>query len=525
MDVKIIYKGNETHIEAGTASEEEFWKPVSDEVGKLEFDEPGKVYIETEDYRAASIEVVADEGGGFRAKPGKNMIWFPPSLYGVKKLRKIDPETGAHVFYDIVPNNMGERTVDVGARYGQTGGSNAGADMVSGAFVLKRPFPSWFYWVKYSLLVKAGYIDMTDEVYDEDEEVAELMALFGDPDDMPEPDEDDLVLRINEFLEERARQTISEHMNVEWLSNKLPFNRTQVNSAWRAWNKFKGATTAKAANEIILKLIAVTDVSFKEGKSKKKVSDFLVPEVKDPAEQEKLISRRIDEWETVIRSMEAVLPLPAEKKGEEKKKVVSPFGNITMAAADEEETERIRKKFRIQPEFSFKYVKVDAPDFKARQDAYLEKNGIDKLDEFIHGSSTANWKSIIVNGLVLNPDAPIHGKAFGQGIYTARDFIKSLGYTDFNGSKWAHGSQDVGIIGVYRAAYGKPFFPKNGESGPKCKDIVEKGGYNCFDYRARDGRSGFVMDEIIFYQEPALCLEGLIVFCNKGNEEVLKFAA
>lgn len=523
MKVKITYNGkllSEILAREGT-DESGFWKPVAEEIFRHKYPEPGEICIETEDHRTAIIKV-EEEDGRISLKPDKCHIWFSPSLYGVKKLRKVDLETGSHVFYDIVPNNMGPRTIDVGARFGQTGAKNAGADIVSGAFVLKRPYQTWFYWFKYFALLAAGYDDMTDEMYDEEEEIAELQKMFGDPDDIPLSDEDDLVLRVNDFFVKRARQSVSETINVDWLSNKLPFNRRMVNSAWKAWNKFKGVHTAETANEVIAKLIKVTDVSFEDGKSKKKLSDFLVPEVDDPEEQKKLIEKRIDEWETFIRSMEGVLPAQTEKNGE-KIKVVSPFGNISMKAADEKETERIRKKFRIQPEYSFKYIQVDAPDFRERFDAYIKAKGIEVTDEFIHGSSTANWKSIIMNGLLLNPDAPIHGKAFGHGIYTARDFYKSLGYTDFNGSKWAHGEQDVGVIGVYRAAYGKPFIPKNGEFGEKCKSIVEKGGYNCLDYKSQYGR--FMMDEIIFYQEPALYLEGLIVFCNKGAEDAIKWAA
>lgn len=206
---------------------------------------------------------------------------------------------------------------------------------MSGAFVLKRTYQPWFYWFKYYALLRAGYDDLTDEMYDEDEEVAELMKMFGDPEDLPVSEEDDLVLRVDDFLTKRARQAVSEAINVDWLSSKLPFNRRMVASAWKAWNKFKDVHTADAANEVIAKLIKVTDVSFEEGKSKKKLSDFLVPKVDDPKKQDELISEKIDWWESFINSMEANLPVQTEKNGQ-KVKVVSPFGNITMKAADKE---------------------------------------------------------------------------------------------------------------------------------------------------------------------------------------------
>ena len=318
-----------------------------------------------------------------------------------------------------------------------------------------------------------------------------------------------MVLRINEFLEKESKNCLAQ-LNIDFVSSRLPFNHKQVASAWREWKKFRYCVRAKEANEVIVKLLAITNASFKDGKKKKTVSSFLVKE-SDPDTEMKEIERAVDQWESIICSMEAVLPLKTEK-GKEKKKT-SPFGNIGMRMATGEETAGWLEKFRAPSDLAYRVVNVDAPDFMERTDKYASEKGITKFDHFIHGSSTPNWKSLIMKGPLLYPDAPIHGKAYDIGVYTARDLVKSLGYTSLEGSIWAYGDQPVGVIGIYRAAYGKPLYP-DGKSGQYRKLVLE-GGYGCLDARAE--YSGYRMDEIVFYEEAALALVGLI-FIAKDEE-------
>ena len=507
VKVVVFWDGGSMQMTLTGDREEDLWKPVGEIIGKLAgADKSGTATVTVGDKEAAQLIV---EKGNVR--PGDNKIRLKRSCYGVKKLRKIDPETGAHQFYDLVPNNMGPRTLDVGARFGQTGGTNAGADMVEGAFVLKSPMPSWMYWPKYYQLLENGYRDYTDDIYDEDEEIRKLEALFG-PDEVPVSDEDDLVLRINEFLETESKNCLAQ-LNIDFVSSRLPFNHKQVASAWREWKKFRYCVRAEEANEVIVKLLAITNASFKEGRKKKTVASFLIKD-SDPDTEMKEIERAVDQWESIIRSMEAVLPLKAEK-GKAKKKT-SPFGNIEMEMATGEETKRWLEKFRAPDDLAYRIVNVKAPDFMERTDKYASEKEITEFDHFLHGSSTPNWKSLIMKGPLIYPDAPIHGKAYDYGIYTARDLVKSLGYTSLEGSIWAYGDQPVGVIGIYRAAYGKPMYP-DGKSG-HYRQLVLEGGYDCLDARAE--YSGYRMDEIVFYVEAAIALVGLIFIAK--DEDALK---
>ena len=286
--VIVFWDGGSTQMALSGDREEDLWKPVGEIAGKLAGDnKSGTVTVVVDDREAAQLIL---ENGSVRS--GDNKIRLKRSCYGVKKLRKIDPATGAHQFYDLVPNNMGPRTLDVGARFGQTGGTNAGADMVEGAFVLKSPMPSWMYWPKYYQLLGNGYTDYTDDIYDEDEEIRKLEALFG-PDEAPVSEEDELVLRINEFLETASKNCLAQ-LNIDFVSSKLPFNHKQVNSAWREWKKFRYCVRAKEANEVIVRLLAITDASFKDGRKKKTVSSFLVKE-SDPDTERKEIEKAVDQ--------------------------------------------------------------------------------------------------------------------------------------------------------------------------------------------------------------------------------------
>ena len=70
-----------------------------------------------------------------------------------------------------------------------------------------------------------------------------------------------------------------------------------------------------------------------------------------------------------------------------------------------------------------------------------EKKATEQLNRSLlwHGSKAANLMSIFMNGLLVDaPFAPVTGKVFGNGLYTASVFEKSFKYTyDWRSSKWA----------------------------------------------------------------------------------------
>ncbi len=137
-----------------------------------------------------------------------------------------------------------------------------------------------------------------------------------------------------------------------------------------------------------------------------------------------------------------------------------------------------------------------------------EKHGISHL---FHGSRAENFWSIITNGLTINPvGVVITGKAFGNGTYFAPNAIKSLGYTSFQGSKWANGNMSTGFMGIYKVATGKCY---DGRQGVNCSlnwNVLQKIAPGCHCTWAKARWSGFVMDEVIVYQDCQSTIEYLI---------------
>ncbi len=491
--------------------ESDCWKAIGQCLGNTEFIADDNVEISTPDGNALLTARYDEINEKLDLYPVWNKIKLLPSRYEKKSLRKVDAETNTHLMYDMIPNNMGPRTIDIGAVYGETGGTNARADLIQNAYVLKRPYQPYMFWIKYYQLLREGYQDLTDMMVDHDADSAVLDKYFHTEQEvdtnMPERT---AAMVLYEHLHNAAKATLASVINIDFMSSKPPVSKKQIKSAWELWKTLGTVFSVKEMNDIIGKLIAVTDVSFKNdvGHGKKAISDFMIQEIADPDKQTEEIAKVVDNWEQIINAMESMLPAPMNDSTF-KDEVLSPFGNINVEFASEEDTNRILDKFHTRDNLFYKVYKLTCPKFEERMKKYCEDENITDIREFVHGSSTCNWESIIKNGLLLNPNAKITGKAFGNGIYTARDFQKSLGYTSFSGSKWASGSDARGYIGVYSTAYGKPLMAQG------VRDYlpdVTQGGYNCLD--AKRGNTGFCMDEIVFYREEALCLKYIIEFSD-----------
>lgn len=148
-----------------------------------------------------------------------------------------------------------------------------------------------------------------------------------------------------------------------------------------------------------------------------------------------------------------------------------------------------------------------------RFDRWVAEHGNPRVREFWHGSRNENWISILQNGLVLNPNAQLTGRMFGSGSYFAPSPSKSFNYTSYHGTYWAHGSSDMGVMGLYAVAYGKPYVVyDNHEFGYSF-------GYD--DLRRLDPKADCVHakkgkalrnDEVIFYREDQTTINYLVDF-------------
>lgn len=117
---------------------------------------------------------------------------------------------------------------------------------------------------------------------------------------------------------------------------------------------------------------------------------------------------------------------------------------------------------------------------------------------FYHGSKTENWFSIMKQGLLLNPDAKITGKMFGNGLYFASDARKALNYMDTAGSRWNNGRRETGFLAVYAVALGKCYKPSNALGSGFDKNDLPNG---CLSVYADKHLTGLQNDEYIVYSQ------------------------
>ena len=188
-----------------------------------------------------------------------------------------------------------------------------------------------------------------------------------------------------------------------------------------------------------------------------------------------------------------------------------PFGDIEVYEATAKQKKKVIDKLSDQLKGKVKAVyRVIPRKQKGRFDSYLNKNHLSSSDvkELWHGSRNENWLSIIINSLMLNPNAQITGKMFGNGIYFAPSSTKSWGYTSYYGTYWANGNQNTAFMGLYATAYGKPYMVHS--SGYYSEADLKRVGKNCV--HATPNNTGLRNDEIIFYNESAMLLNYIVEF-------------
>ena len=131
-------------------------------------------------------------------------------------------------------------------------------------------------------------------------------------------------------------------------------------------------------------------------------------------------------------------------------------------------------------------------------DEYIKEENPDRKI-FWHGSKNRNWFSILQKGLLLNPDASVTGKMFGQGIYFAPSAMKSWGYTSSPVAKWTN---ECGKCAFMALLFSSGFdYTDLKKHAPDC---------NCV--HAKKDKGMLYADEIIFYREDQVTVKYLCEF-------------
>lgn len=153
---------------------------------------------------------------------------------------------------------------------------------------------------------------------------------------------------------------------------------------------------------------------------------------------------------------------------------------------------------------------------RSNLEKFCENRGIEGyengLTRLFHGSGTENWWSILINGLILRPNAAYCGSAFGHGTYFAPSSQKSFGYTS-GSNLWRDNSGHSGSIflGIFDVATGGIYdVYGEGKGTPDNESQLHaiSPDYDCL--WAYGGKGYVAHDEVVVYNEHQSSIKYLI---------------
>jgi poly [ADP-ribose] polymerase len=178
-----------------------------------------------------------------------------------------------------------------------------------------------------------------------------------------------------------------------------------------------------------------------------------------------LAKRKQNRMNVLLREIDYVDSLAAQVKTEtilntpKKEGTILDALGLSIRTCTKEETANIKKHLGEESRQYFRRAfRVNNHKLDERFYNYVAANGIsdDDIHFLYHGSRNMNWYGLLTQGQKLNPDAPITGKMFGQGLYYANRAKKSINYTGIEGAYWTNGKEKKAYLAVYKVAYKNP---------------------------------------------------------------------
>ena len=409
-----------------------------------------------------------------------NDINVPPSYnYKEAYLTCIHPESNNYKFYHLIPKSN-ENEVDV--IYGRIGVN----DRPGSERRINIPYESYLYWIRYYEKLSKGYIDQSD-IY-----LGEEQTVSKEKDEVKTNDDATTDTASTELF------ALLKQLTVEKVKNTFCYRVTpkQVEKSKELVQKLYQCSDVKSFNEVLLKLMTISPrhITYVEGElADKFLSSFTFKNI-------------ITREEDLIDAMAGSLLAPKDTTNKTK---FDQFGTeVYIATEKQKEQVMSRLSDRLKPKVKQVY-RVINHEQKCNFDNYVAEHNIQNIKQLWHGSRNCNWLSIIVNGLLLKPNAQITGKMFGDGIYFAPSSMKSWNYTSFQGTYWAKGQSDIAIMGLYATAYGNPCNPTSASKYTQSE--LNSKGYDCVHAKAGTFLRN---DEIVYYDEHAMLLQYIVEFSN-----------
>ena len=496
MEATLTYKANGADCSATRDlpnSEQGFWREVASLLPVIDIPSTLHIKAHYDDGCCSDAELNITKRGTFMKDgvetpsmfviPVYNDITLSGSSYEDAYLTCINPDTkggrGNYKFYRLSQRSDGMVTAFYG-RIGQSCGFGAERE-------IKDPMPSWMFEIRKAEKITKGYVDRTSTYCDGKSYVVGESSLSSSA------PSGNLYQRLLAFAKKRVERS---------LATGTVVTSAQVEKCGNLLNRLGRCRKVDSFNERLLELMSI---------SPRRVAAVTAEMARTPED----FGRIIDREESLLAAMRAVAnsdKLSVSRTHEDG--FAQNSINCIELSGDE-----FNHALRFVPNSLRSRVRRVYSIDSARQrlffNEYLEKRNLGESDIKLmwHGSRNENWCSIVSRSLMLNPNAAITGKMFGYGIYFGYDgnnggALKSWNYTSARGSYWAKGNSDTAFMGLYECAYGKPYSPDSVRSFDK--NWLDSRGFDCV--HAQGGKCGLRYDEVVFYDESAVCIKYLFEF-------------
>lgn len=408
-------------------------------------------------------------------------------------LVRVDPGENLNEFYKMTDLGGGEW----GATYGRIG-EQQGRRRNARNVVIPKSYPDYMFGLKLMEKLKKGYQDKSS--------CHSLKVVKRkNPGSSTEGISNQQVANLVETLMSYAQLEIKANYTVSYTD----VTEEMVRQAKQAIGSMRGSASTAQFNRYLLELMHIIPRKI-DGRGELGVKRLLAGSSKDYAG---ILTRETE----LLDIMEGQICMTG-RTGEEKNILERMGLEIREAARDQVQEVRMLLNDSLRPRLRRVFCVTNHKTQK-RFDQYLDRHrdrsgNTPKVRLFWHGSRNANWFSILQKGLLLNPDAVITGKMFGQGVYFAPSAMKSWGYTSGNGAVWTKGSSNTAFMALYATAYGKPYvvYDYSGNwNGYNYKRLQsEHNGCSCVHAKSDQGM--LRNDEVIFYREDQVTIRYICEF-------------
>ena len=470
--MKAIYETGATTQELELT---DFYQDVSKLLAKEDLaDCPKEVTVRVPDEGEVVYRIAVRSGTRFITEIDNSL---PDELADMAKARFltcVDPEKNAYKFYKLEPK--GEEVIAEYGRMGTRKGELFGARTFA--------YPKRMFWIKYQEKLSKGYVDRTELYLPETVETKELAPAKAKPASKPEGPSAVLFQKLKALAKKAVEQA----------EVRVPVNEAIIWASKDLLAKLYDAVSVEEFNGYLLELISILQRPVRTG-----VRRLMAASKQDFAS---IVHRESD----LIQAMEGSIAGTAVVGRAESFDQYQ----IEVYEATEKQRKQVFSHLGVDLQKKVKQVYRVIPKFQQeRFNEYLKIHKIRQVKQLWHGSRNENWMSIIRNSLLLNPDAKITGKMFGNGVYFAPSAAKSWNYTSYRGTYWAGGSSNVAYMGLYAVAYGTPYDTDTWSGYLDYQEEVKRSGKDCLHAHAG---SALRNDEIVFYDEAAMVLNYIVEF-------------